>query len=57
MMRRLKMLVAYIKGDLIVIDIEGNKTIVDAGNNSPQTVQNAATTFFKQAYKLVENTN
>lgn len=57
MMRRLKMLVAYIKGDLIVIDIESNKTVVDAGNNSPQIVQNAATTFFKQAYKLVENTN
>jgi len=55
MIRRLKLLVSFIKGDLIVIDVERNKTIVDAGNNSPQTVKNAATMFFKQAYKLVEN--
>lgn len=57
MIRRLKLLASYIKGDLIVIDIEQNKTIVDAGNNSTQTVQSAATMFFKQAYKLVENKN
>lgn len=53
MFRRLKLLFSFIQGDLIVIDIDNNSTIVDAGNNSPQVVQAAASIFFKEAYNLV----
>lgn len=55
-MRKLKnnmhKLKSILKGDCVVLIVENDKLIVDAGNHSAEEVKTLASTFFKTAYKL-----
>lgn len=48
----IKRIVQVIRGDCVVLTVQGDTLIVDAGNKSAEEVKTLASTFFKSAYKL-----
>lgn len=42
----------FLKGDCVVLTVQGDTLIVDAGNKSSEEVKALANTFFKHAYEL-----
>lgn len=38
--------------DVILITVDNDNIVVDASDQSPDTVKNVATRFFRQAYKI-----
>jgi hypothetical protein len=52
MLRRLKLIPKFLRGDLIVVDKSSNKLTVDAGNTTVEELKTVANTLFRQAYNL-----
>lgn len=54
MINRLKQIPSFLRGDLIVLNVDkhNQKLIVDAGNKTPDELKTAANTLFKTAYNL-----
>lgn len=54
MLRRLKQIPEFLRGELIVLKVDraNNKLTVDAGNTSVDELKTVANTLFKQAYNL-----
>jgi hypothetical protein len=49
-LQRFKQLLPFLKGDLIVLNVESGNIVVDAGNYSSKTLKTAATDFFHKMY-------
>lgn len=52
MWTRLKKVLSFIRGDFIVLEINRDTVVVDAGNNTTLDIKNVATIFFREAYSL-----
>lgn len=52
MLSTLRKLIKVLRGECIVLIVEGETLIVDAGNKSPAELRNVASAFFKSAYSL-----
>jgi hypothetical protein len=52
MLNKVKLMLKLLKGDCIVLTINGPTLRVDAGSHSVDTVKDAATKFFTTAYRL-----
>lgn len=51
-MTLLKQLYKLLSGQLIILELQGEKLVVYTGEHSTRQVKEAATVFFKEAYKL-----
>lgn len=50
LLKRVKDLAPYLRGETISVRLSGNEVQIDAGVNSTSTLQKAATDFFHQSY-------
>lgn len=51
----IKRLQQILKGDCVVLTVDGDTLIVDAGNKSAKEVKELANVFFKHAYQIPTN--
>lgn len=52
MIHRIKKIISFVRGDLIILEIKRDTLVVDAGNNTIKDIKNCARVFFKKAYSL-----
>jgi hypothetical protein len=52
LIRKLKKAAKVFKSDCVVLVVQDDTLIVDAGNKSAEEVKSLASTFFKTAYRL-----